>query len=299
VLEDLLSPESAARSPLRVFVVSFFLTWVAIVVSLSLFPDHASVLVCAILAAFLAPFFFSLFASEGAKESQTNGRNILSRHSSVIEIYGAFFLGSILAFSLAYVAFPKDLRAMTFAKQTEEIARLSTFLTGSAIRSDLARLIFANNTLVLLTTFLLSFLFGAGAALILGWNASVIATYAGLYATSLAAKGYPELAAYAVGIPQALLSISMHGIPEIFGYFFAGLAGGILSAGLASNKQFRKILVDALIFLGVGEFSIFVGAFIESGSGIFALIAFIAYLVFVSVFVFSPTIEKQTGEFKL
>lgn len=294
MLEELLVPELAARSPLKVTVVSFFLTWIAILVSLSLFPDHASVLVSAILAAFLAPFFARLFASEELKERKREG-DILNRHCDALAVYVAFFLGAILAFSLAYVSLPKDFRIKAFAKQTEEIARLSTFLTGSAIRNDLARIIFLNNTLVLLTTFVLSFLFGAGAVLILSWNASVISTYAGLYASSLVARGYHGLAAYAVGIPQALLSIAMHGIPEILGYFFGGLAGGILSAGLIHAKgieELKRVALDSLVILGVGEFSIFVGAFIESSSGIFALIAFVAYLVFALTFVFSPAVEK-------
>lgn len=115
--------------------------------------------------------------------------------------------------------------------------------------------------------FILSVLFGAGATLILSWNASVIAVYLGLVIN----KFVPTLgtvAAFLYGIPIGLGSIVLHGVPEILAYFFAGIAGGILSIGLLRekimSKTFKEVCKDSIAFLLIAEFLIIIAALLEA-----------------------------------
>jgi uncharacterized membrane protein SpoIIM required for sporulation len=124
-----------------------------------------------------------------------------------------------------------------------------------------------NNTQVMFLFFILSVLFGAGAIFILAWNASVIAVFVGILANKLVpALGAPM--AYVYGVGAGLGSIALHGVPEIAGYFFAGVAGGILSVGLLRekfmSKEFKEMAKDSLIWIGIGEGLIILGAFLEA-----------------------------------
>ena len=126
---------------------------------------------------------------------------------------------------------------------------------------------FLNNTQVMILIFILSMLFGAGAIFILAWNASVIGVYAGLIVNSFVIKGFPLTNAYIFGVPVALVSIALHGIPEIMAYFFAGIAGGILSVGVMREKlgsrNFKIIFIDSLKFLLIAEVFIAFAAWLE------------------------------------
>ena len=283
MLEYLIDLKTALKSPLTLFAVVILLTLVAIAISIALFYDYSSVLSCAFLTLFLTPLFLKLFEWEEVRIAHEKS-GLLSRHAPALRIYCTSFLATIVAYYFTFVFSPQAIRDYLFAKQLSEIRRIASISTGSFVSFDLARIIFANNTLVLLTTFLMSFLFGSGAIFILTWNASIIATYAGLAALA----GKKELLQLTLALSKSLASIALHGIPELLGYFFAGLAGGILGASArvkASDLAAKKaILLDSLTLLAVGEFSIFVGAFIESGVAIFSLIAFVAYMTFILTF---------------
>jgi len=88
----------------------------------------------------------------------------------------------------------------------------------------------------------MSFFFGTGALFILSWNASVIGVFVSNLAKEFSAKYSYSLAQ---GHLDALLSIAVHGIPEIGAYFIAGIAGGILSFGMIRGRHDFRIAKDA------------------------------------------------------
>ncbi|MBU5678897.1 MAG: stage II sporulation protein M [Candidatus Aenigmarchaeota archaeon] len=302
MLESLLDPKHAIKNPLEVFLVASLFTTVSILFSYFLFPDHSSVLICAYITLLFSPFFQRLFATEEAKEEyaikhRIRIANVFQRHSDLIEIFGAFFLGIIITSSLFAVFLPEPIKFVVFKKQIEELHRIASLATSgkflsfdtfsasiASIQLEKAKLIFFNNLLVLLISFISSLLFGTGALLILTWNASIIATYVAAYVETIAAKGSELTIAYIIGMPSALLAITLHGIPEIIGYFFAGLAGGILSCGLVREKlwsnEMKFIFFDSLLLLSFGIFSIFFGAFIETSDILLSSIGFTSYLIF-------------------
>ena len=289
MLESILNPKVARNNIPEVFAVTVIFGLIAVFFSYYLFPEYASVLMCAEITVLLTPFFQRLFASEEAMEEFAMkhhiNKNLFQRHAPVLKIYSAFFIALILMMSLLFVLAPSPTRLQVFQKQISEVERLSGMaVTGHATTPSAAITIFTNNMFVMFLAFVTSLIFGTGAIFILAWNASVIGVYAGAFVQFLESSGMSSLMAIAYGIPNALLAITMHGVPEVFGYFFAGIAGGILSAGLIKEKlispEMNVILIDSLVFMGFGAFSIFMGAFIEVGDSIFGTIGFLAYMVF-------------------
>lgn len=302
MLESLIDPKHAIKNPLEVFFVSSLFTTVSILFSYFIFPDHSSVLVCAYITLLFSPFFQRLFATEEAKEEyaikhRLDISNIFRRHEDVIEIFAAFFLGVTITSSLFATFLPETMKFVLFRKQIEELHRIASLaasgrflgldtITSSiaSIQIEKAKMIFFNNLLVLIISFISSLLFASGALLILSWNASIIAVYIAAYVETLVSRGSEITVAYLIGMPSALFAITLHGIPEIIGYFFAGLAGGILSCGLVKerfgSREMKIIVLDSFLLLSFGIFSIFFGAFIETSDILLSSIGFVFYLIF-------------------
>ena len=63
--------------------------------------------------------------------------------------------------------------------------------------------------------------------------------------------------------PSGILSIAIHGIPEIAAYFLAGIAGGILSIGIRKNNNDGRIIKDSLALFGLSVALLIAAAFLE------------------------------------
>src|SRR3989338_2260980 len=269
VVESVLNPKQAEDKPWEIFLISVVYTLVAVLFSLSVFPEQSSILSVAFVTIIFVPFFQKLFEIEEENEDEaTQGRlkgNLFVRHRKIIYAFSAFFLGIIIAMSFLFIFYPAAGQAFTLQTQT-----LNSFAapTGSVAEGGYFVRFLLNNTQVMLLTFVLSIAFGAGAIFILAWNASVIAVYIGFFVRSLAESGLSNPVAYLYGVPLGLSSIALHGIPEIVAYFIAGLAGGILSVGLlrekVKSKNFNAILFDSLVLFLAAEMLIVVAAYVEA-----------------------------------
>jgi len=263
VLESILDPKNAEDKPLHVFVISFIYSIIAVIFAHQLFPQQSSILAIALVTIMFVPFFQKLFEIEEKIEDLAAEKkihtNLLERHKKIIFTFSAFFLGIIVAMSFVFVFLDYS---DVFSMQTKTIEGFSAQATGSGSFERF----FANNSRVMLLTFLLSTMFGAGAVLILAWNASVIAVYIGIFTKSMTAQ--LGEAAYLYALPLGLGSIALHGIPEIIAYFIAGLAGGILSVGMIRERigsiEFKGIFKDSFILLAVAEILIFSAAILEA-----------------------------------
>lgn len=253
---------------MEIFLISIVYTAISVFVAANLFPSQTSLLSIALLTILFVPFFQKIFEMEEQIEDKAARKeissNLFTRHRKIIYTFSAFFLGVVIAVSIIFVFFS----SVHFSLQAETIYGFSNSgSTGNAIQGDTFSRYVANNTQVMLLMFALSVLFGAGAIFILAWNASVIAVFVGL-AVQTKATELGAVTAYLYGAPVSLASIALHGIPEIGAYFFAGLAGGILSVGIIREKirsrEFKLIFTDALIFLFLAEFLIIVAAYLEA-----------------------------------
>ncbi len=261
VLESILNPKNAEDKPLHVFAIAIIYSVISVMLAKQLFPSQASMLAIALITIVFVPFFQKLFEiEEEAEDEAARGARggLVSRHEKIITVFSAFFMGVTIAVVFSYVLMPNDV----FSLQLSTLKGFSGAATGGGSFGTF----FVNNSQVMILTFLLSTMFGAGAIFILAWNASVIGVYIGSFVDSLAGK--LGAAAYVYGVPVGLGSLALHGVPEILAYFIAGLAGGILSVGFIRermlSKEFSQVFRDSVAMLVIAEFLIVVAAFVEA-----------------------------------
>src|SRR3989338_1100073 len=272
VLESILNPKNILKKPLHMFFLAVIYTTISIFFEWKIFPAAASILSLAFITILFIPIFFKVFSKEEKKDrlySSPIHPNLFFRHKDAIVLYTLFFLGIIVASSFVYVFFP-DIHAFDLQNNT-----LRSFVTGHVTGggdglcgSDNFSKYVCNNSQTMLLSFVLSLIFGAGAIFVLAWNASIIAVYLGGVMKSMIAAGTHPIQAYLFGIPMGLGAIALHGIPEILAYFFAGIAGGILSIGIIRektlSKKFKNIFKDSIIFLVIAEVLIILAAYLEA-----------------------------------
>ena len=276
VLESLLSPSKAKKKPWDVFIISLLYSCVAVVLASALFPEQASILTIALITILFIPFIQKTFRKEEEKdeliaEKKMKSTNLFERHKDVIVVYTLIFLGTVVAFSIVFTFLPQygNIFDLQIAQPTLS-QYATTKITGLA--SDPAFLFIKyvlNNSRVMILSFILSALLGTGAIFVLSWNASVISVFVGLKAINpLISAGTGSTTAFLIGLPSGLISIALHGIPEILSYFLAGIAGGILSVGIIREKidsrEFREVFKDALTVMIAAEVVIIFAALLEA-----------------------------------
>jgi uncharacterized membrane protein SpoIIM required for sporulation len=280
VLESLLNPKAAEKrewyvAVLDVFVLTVVYTCIAVFFAWRIFPSEASILSIAFITILFVPFFQRVFRIEEKKELVIKKKwltkewpvvSAVIRHSRPIIIYSSFFLGVIIAMTAIYVFVPQ---MNVFGVQEDVLKTLvNDGISGNVTGSISFMIYFFNNSQTMLLAFILSIMFGTGAVFILSWNASIISVFLGrIVVEKMSALGMGSGAAFLHGVPAGLGAIALHGIPEIVGYFFAGLAGGILSVGIIKETygtpEFWQVSKDAVLFLVIGELLIILGAWLE------------------------------------
>ncbi len=318
VLEELIRPSSAKKRPASVFVMSFIISSISIWIFYHVFPSSSSVLPLAFLTIGFVPLFHRVFFVEIRKEEEAPGwaPGFIARHFDLFEIYLFLFLGLIASYTFWFVVLPQNhlicsqdpssisclfpTREKVFAEQITTYNAinpdnpLNSKITGKAIAFNECRdpqtrslqacaiYIFNNNFWVLLLAFVFSFLYGAGAIFLIGWNASVIATVIG------AEIVFDTLNA---GI-ERFIGIIPHGSFEITGYFIGAIAGGIISAAITTKKYsehaFEVILKDTIILFGLAILFLVLGAILEAATIINPAQAeqfFVAEIILVAIIV--------------
>lgn len=197
---------------------------------------------------------------------------MLRQHAPALFFYLALFLGMAVAFSFWYIALPSDTASGLFRVQTQTISNLNQHVTGRITQSALLSKIFLNNIKVVIFCILFSFLYSSGAIFILTWNASVIGAAVGNFIRSHMANlggatGLPLVGSYFYVGSLSILRYAIHGIPEIFAYIIAGLAGGILSIAIVKHDfgtgKFEKVLLDVSDLVLLSVLVLFIAAVIE------------------------------------
>ncbi len=295
MLESIISPGTAERKPwdmaLLGFVVASVSIWLGHYLS-PFIPGSPSMLGLAVAVIALAPLLHRVIVIEELEEETArlgSPTGFITRHIDVIGMYAFLFLGLLAAFSFWYVVLPYEAdgaipSGSDFSVQESAIGSLQRQITGRAAGNPVEEgprvtdepspgnrkraffNLFDNNMRVMVLCFFASFLFGAGAIWLIAWNASTIGVFiGGLIKTKMA--GFSALEAYAIGFPYYSLSIALWAIPEILAYLVAGVAGGIISVAVARHhfrsERFWLTVFDALLFLLIAVFLVFIGAYIE------------------------------------
>lgn len=273
VLESIITPLKAEKTPGRLFFIGFMYSTVGLFLSLWVFEEHASLVMVFLTVFACVPLLYSTMKLEEEKDIKIeNEGTLLKEHSKAISFLIMLFFGMIIAFSLWYTLLPAPITNSLFKVQTQMIVNLNQQVTGSVANITLFSKIFLNNLKVMIFCILFSFLYGAGAIFILTWNASVIGVAIGNFirthiSTYSAQFGLGNISSYFYAASIGLFRYSLHGIPEILAYFIAGLAGGIISVAIIrhnyTTKSFERILLDSSDLILAAIAVLFIAALIE------------------------------------
>jgi len=274
VLESLLNPLKAEKNPWEMFFLGFAYSSIAILLSLWIFKDQASLIMVFLTVMACVPLVYNTMKLEESKDLEISSeRTLLKEHNKAIVFLMFLFFGITLSFVTWYIFLPSDTLNLVFDKQTSTIQSINNQVSGNAYQqfSTFTR-IFLNNIKVLAFATLFAFIYGAGAIFILTWNASVIGTAIGNFIRSNISQyagllGFEKFANYFGVVSIGLLRYILHGIPEILAYFYGGLAGGIISVAIIKkhykDERFSHIVFDISELLIIALAFLLVAAFIE------------------------------------
>jgi len=249
VLERLLGVKETLKDPIKTFILGVIVSLVALFISYTVFTESTGLFAVVIITMATMPLMNRVMSYEEKEDEEIMEKStFFHRYGDIITSYIALFSGMILAMSIAFVILPDTVTQRVFDEQINEI----NIIRGKFDFENQFLEIFANNTSVLMLSFLFSFLFGSGAIFILGWNASVLAAAIGLISKS--AGGMKAL-------PAAVMMFLPHGSFEISAYFIGAIAGGLISAAIMRKKSLKfwfvvkdslKLLIISFIFLLIG-----------------------------------------------
>ncbi|NQU79556.1 stage II sporulation protein M [Candidatus Woesearchaeota archaeon] len=278
VLESILRPITAVKRPWEMFFYGAFIASIGVFLGYWIFRDKADLVMIFLTTFACVPILFHAIRNEEKNDVELEQETkMLKKHSKVLLFYALLFIGITTAFVVWYVVLPPDMSQVLFKQQIKTIAQINTPVTvqatGQAIGTSLFNKIFFNNIKVLIFCILFSFFYGAGAIFILSWNASVVAAAIGnmikLGLTKYAAAGgIAKIFAISQTVSYSFSRYMIHGLPEMFAYMVAGLAGGIISAAVINHDlrgdESQKIILDVSTLLMIAISILFFAAIIES-----------------------------------
>jgi len=273
VLESLINPFKAEKRPWELFFIGLIYSSVALLLSLWVFEEHASLVMIFLTSMACIPLLYATIKFEGEKHlSYFTEKELLKEHAKAFSFLLCLFLGAAVAYAIWYIILPESVSHNLYSAQTQTIISLNQQVTGHALQLNILTKIFLNNIKVLIFCIIFSFLYGSGAIFILMWNASVIGVALGnffrVHIAQYATKaGFSQIGAYFYVISLSILRYAIHGIPEILGYIVAGLAGGLISVAVIRHdfrtRNFERVILDASDLILIAVFIIFIAALLE------------------------------------
>ncbi|MBN2202641.1 MAG: stage II sporulation protein M [Candidatus Aenigmarchaeota archaeon] len=261
VLESILPVKKVIRNPVEMLIFSMIVTFSSLYLAELIFPGTSSgKIVTLFITVGMTPMIYGLFKEEEKVErdcaEHKNHKSFFDRHDEIIWSFSFLFLGVFLAIFTVAVLAPEAYVTAMFDDQLSEIERV-TSISGNFNVSSILNIIIVNNLRVMVLSFVLSFLLGSGAVVILAWNASIL----GLYLASFVRDGLMEEFVFRT------VGLIPHAPVEILAYFLAGIAGGIISVGMIREKlnscEFRLIFKDAIILMCLAVAAVLIGGVIE------------------------------------
>lgn len=277
MLEMIINPQSAERTPWKLFFVGLVYSSLSILlvqwffsqdIVLSKFSGMIVVTFCVM---FSLPFMYRVIRQEEEEDESIEGfLGVWKIHKEAIYSFMWLFLGFVIAFSFWNSILQNDLllnaQIETYCMinspgSMEDCVSRYSFEqlispTGAATKEMRFLSILENNVYVMIFTLVFSLIFGAGAIFVLAWNASVIAAAVGIFTKH-------NLSSLPIGITRYMI----HGIPEIAAYFITALAGGIFGVGIIRkglrDKRFFHVVENVVVLLFIALVILIVAGLIE------------------------------------
>ncbi len=257
----LFNPKKAERHPIEMMLIGFFYASLSILLSVWIFPEHSSLVMV-----FLT-VLSCLYVVQGAlRREESNELDykeegwVLRQHWKVLILFLFLFLGFVFAFSFWTLVLPVEKVSVIFNMQESVVEGIREMVTtGKVTSSEAFSIILINNLKVLFISLVFAFFYGAGAIFILSWNASVMGFVIGDLARDT--LGF-------VALPVAFTKYFLHGIPEMFAYLTAALAGGIIYVALwkgdfAKQGRLKRLVIDSVVLIVLSILLLVVAALIE------------------------------------
>ena len=258
MLENILRPDWLEKKPRYAFVIGLIYSIIGIIAALIVFPKSSGIASIAFLSLLLVPSLAGILSIEEIQDRNSKKfslKKIFVDHSDVLEVYFMLFLGIFLAYALFSLRFPELLVQGVFDSQVHAVG----INAGNATGGINFYTIFTNNLKIILIFFILSLIFGAGSILFLAWNASVWGIVFGYMATHYTDALQTFLLTFLKVMPHMFL--------EVGAYFFAIIAGGIMSQAVLREKlgsgKFEYAMKDGFVFMTVGMILLVLGALVE------------------------------------
>lgn len=264
IFESLINPAKAEKNPLEMVLVGFVYASIAVLLSITIFKRDASLVMIFLTVMACSQLVYWAIRTEEKKDVMSNKKTfLLKEHGKALSFLMFLFLGFVFAFSFWYLALPENMSQNLFSTQLSDIRGInSPGISGDASSHIiLFREILLNNLMVLGFCLLFSLLYGIGAIFILCWNASVIAAAIGTFVQESIGLHY------VASVPLAMMRYGIHGIPEIFAYMTAGLAGGIISIAVIrhdyGSTKFVNVMKDSIDLILISIITLIAAALIE------------------------------------
>ncbi|MGV8141131.1 MAG: stage II sporulation protein M [Candidatus Woesearchaeota archaeon] len=258
MLENILKPDWLERTPRYAFIIGIVYSIIGIISAYIVFPRSQGIASIAFISMLLIPSLNKMFTIEEQQDRTSRKfsiKKIFQDHNDILQVYFMLFLGIFLTYALFSIKFPNLLVNGVFDSQL----RIIGVNVGQATGGLSFYGIFTNNVKIMLIFIVLSLVFGAGSIIFLAWNASVWGVVFGYLATH-----------YANALDNFIITfikVTPHMFLEAGAYFFAIVAGGIMSQAVLresiASKKFDYVLKDGFIFLTVGMILLVLGALVE------------------------------------
>jgi len=279
VLESLFSPEGAEHNPWALAILGFVFVSLGVFATDYLLPSAPGLLLAALVALPVVPLVLRLFDYEEyeVEEGETRwGSHTFARHFPVVLTLASLFLGMTAGFCFWYLALPQDKSSSLFDAQNQELEGIGGLFSGYAVFGPptldfggVFETIFLHNLGVLVLILGFSLVYGAGAVLVLIWNASVIGVFIGNFAKEFIWHQAPAYSMLA-GAGAGFLGLLPHGSLELIAYLLAALAGGILSSAIIrrerTERHWSRVAYDLLKLAAWAIVFLALGAAIEASS---------------------------------
>ncbi|MFH0868951.1 MAG: stage II sporulation protein M [archaeon] len=246
VVEYLIKPRWVIENPAFAFVLGICFAFIGTSIGWFIFPETAS----------LAGLLFITIAATPFLEKVINtvdAETFWARNGKIAAIYGLFFLGVVACYAIWYFILPPQAITLFFDKQIAILQTPVSSIIGFFSRADFNLIsVISNNLRLVVFAIVLSFIYGVGATILITWNASVL----GIFLASL-------------GKFTTMLSFAPHASLEFTAYFFAAIAGGLLSVAVNEDKtkfrsdRFYRIINDASMLFILSVLIIVAAGFIE------------------------------------
>jgi uncharacterized membrane protein SpoIIM required for sporulation len=252
VFEDLLN--RIGKRKIYSFFIGLLYVFISYGTSKAFFPSSISLPMTFFITLLLVPSTARLLSIEEKIERKDGLKNFFKDHSVLMEIFLFLFLGIFIGYLIVGSYAPDSL---SYQNKFLEGAGINEKMLDNKVEKGPQFFgILQNNISVIVIAFILSIFYGVGALFLIVLNASIFAGFI---------LSFSQIAVQNTILSASLLSI--HFVPEVFGFLLAAMAGGVISKAVVNERfgtrPFKNVIKDGTILLILGILLIIASATIE------------------------------------